>query len=286
MLHRGLPRASDRARPPLGWLVRASWLCFALVILLVHAAGAVAQTPEAEAEAKQLFQRGVEASDAGRWAEAADFFQRSREQVERPNTLFNLVGLLHRLGRYREGLEVGAAYLRAPSTAAERDKRTEVERLLADMELAVGVLRLSVVPRTARVTVDGRPLPLARDRYELTIDPGRHQLSVEAQGHEPQQRTVVVERGARLSLDLTLLPVSATAMPPATVLPADEAHAAPSAVSPAPLTKRQKRIRRALWATGGILVAGGIAAFMIAGAATDEEDPEPTGGTTGITLPL
>jgi hypothetical protein len=242
------------------------------------------EADDTESQARALFERGVAASDQGHWAEAAELYQRSRALVERPSTLFNLVGVLHRLGRYREGLEVGAAYLRAPGTAGERDKRAEVERLLADMQLAVGVVEVSVLPRAAQLTLDGVPVPASPERYELAVDPGQHVLTAFARSYEPQERRFAMERGVRVRVELTLVPDAPEAAPPKAVLAADEA--APAPLGKSPLTKRQRRLRRALWVTGGILVFGGLGAIMIAGAAKDDDKPEPTGGTTGITLPL
>ena len=279
--------------------VREAWaacvgtirLCALLLLGCAFAPGTLAaqqgQGSESPAEARSLFERGGQASDDGRWAEAADLYQRSLELMERPSTMFNLVGVLHRLGRYREGLEVGAAYLRAPSTAAEKEKRAEVERLLADMQLAVGVLELTIVPRTAVLTLDGKRVSAAPERYELAVDPGRHQVAVSAPGYEPIERRFVMDRGGRVRLDLTLVPEAVTASPPPAVMAADETPPAlGKAPAAPPITQRQRRVRRALWATGSILFVGGLSAIMIAGAAKDDEKPEPTGGTTGVTLPL
>jgi hypothetical protein len=182
---------------------------------------------------------------------------------------------------------VGAAYLRAPSTAQEKDKRAEVERLLADMQLAVGVVELVVVPRSAVLTLDGAPVAARPERHELAVDPGTHRVSAVAPGYEAIERRFVMERGGRVRLALTLVPEALEAAPPHAVLAADEvAPGSSKPVAAPPLTRRQRRVRRALWATGGIILVGGLSAIMIAGAAKDDERPEPTGGTTGITLPL
>jgi hypothetical protein len=250
-----------------------------LGLLLVHAAPLRAETPDEQARA--LFVQGLQASDARRWEEAATLFQRSRELVERPSTLFNLVGVLHRLGRFREGLEAGSAYLRIAG-GESGDKRAEIDRLLSEMQLAVGSLRLRVQPRAARVTLDGAVLA---EPYALALDPGKHVLAVSAAGHESDTRELLVERGGKYSLDVTLVPEAERSLPPVAVVSDDQAGLPGSDVSRPGSTLRQRRIRRVLWTAGTLLVAGGLAALIVT-TRPEPTQPEPTGGSTGVTLPL
>jgi hypothetical protein len=253
----------------------------ALVLSVVWAAPLRAQTPEEQARA--LFEQGLVASDARRWDDAAALFQRSRELVERPSTLFNLVVVLHRLGRYREGLLAGSAYLRiAGGETGER--RAEVDRLLSEMQLAVGSLRLRVQPRTARVMLDGVRLDPA-EPYTLALDPGKHVLSVRAEGHEDDTRELGVERGGKYTLDVTLLPEAARSLPPVAVVSDDQAALPGSDVSKPGSTPRQRRVRRVLWAAGTLIFAAGLATLIVT-TRPEPSQPEPTGGSTGVTLPL
>src|SRR5262245_12309570 len=98
-------------------------VCLAVFALGLWASPLAAQSPDEQARA--LFEQGLAASDAQRWLEAASLFQRSRELVERPSTLFNLVVVLHRLGRYRDGLEAGSAYLRIAGSE-NGEKRAQI----------------------------------------------------------------------------------------------------------------------------------------------------------------
>jgi hypothetical protein len=204
--------------------------------------------------------------------------------VERPSTLFNLVVVLHRLGRHRDGLEAGAAYLRV-ADAEGGAKRAEVERLLSEMQLAVGTLRLKVQPRRAQVKLDGAPLVVQDSSYALALDPGRHALEVSAPGHEPLRRELIVERGGKQSLEVTLLPAAEPSLPPVPVVADDAAGLPGSELEVAGSTRRQRRLRRALWSAGTLLVAGGLAALIVS-TRPEETRPEPTGGTTGVTLSL
>ena len=74
------------------------WALGALVPHVVHA-------DARDDEARALFEKGLEASDAQHLAEAVDAFRRSLSLVERPSTRFNLVTALFRQGQYREALE-------------------------------------------------------------------------------------------------------------------------------------------------------------------------------------
>jgi hypothetical protein len=261
----------------------ARWLPLACTLVLCGSLAAPVSAATPEEQARALFEQGLVASDARRWADAAQLFQRSRELVERPSTLFNLVVVLHRLGRHRDGLEAGAAYLRV-ATAETDAKRSEVERLLSEMQLAVGTLRLKVQPRRARVELDGAALPEQDTSHALALDPGRHVLTVSAPGHETQTRELNLEHGGKQSLEVTLLPVAERSLPPVSVV-ADDGSLPGSALAEPGSTRRQRRLRRALWTAGTLLVAGGLAALIVT-TRPEETRPEPTGGSTGITLPL
>jgi hypothetical protein len=254
------------------------WIA-ALAMLLAGALPLRAEAPQEQARA--LFEQGLTASDARRWDEAAALFQRSRELVERPSTLFNLVVVLHRLGRFREGLDAGSAYLRSAG-AETGERRAEVDRLLSEMQLAVGSLRLRVQPRGARVVLDGVTLA---EPHALALDPGTHVLLVSAQGHESERRELVVERGGRYTLEITLLPESTRSLPPVAVVSDDQAALPGSDVSKPGSTRRERRIRRVLWTAGTLLVAGGLAALIVT-TRPESSRPEPTGGSTGVTLSL
>jgi tetratricopeptide (TPR) repeat protein len=178
-----------------------------LVFALLGPGAALAQSEEEQAKA--LFRQGVEASDAGRWAEAVEAFSRSLSLVERPSTLFNLLTALREQARYREALPVGERYLVVSKDAADAQKRAQVQRLITEMKDAMGTLVLRVEPPNATVEVDAIVVP-PRSYPQVFLSPGRHELSAQAEGYLPQHETVTIERHVRSQVAVKLRPPEVT----------------------------------------------------------------------------
>jgi tetratricopeptide (TPR) repeat protein len=213
------------------------WLALALFALLALGSPGRLLAQSEEEQAKALFRQGVEASDAGRWAEAADAFSRSLELVERPSTLFNLITALHQQARYREALGRAERYLmvaRAPEDAA---KRAQVQKLIVEMKDAMGTLALRIEPASAQVVVDDLAVP-PRSWSQVYLSPGRHEVTVTADGFAAHSEVLTVERHVRTQLIVKLKRPAAAAVP-ITVAPA----ATPEAPRAAPVqTPERMRI--------------------------------------------
>jgi hypothetical protein len=149
------------------------------------------------AEARGLFERGLAAADAERWAEAVELFRRARDVVERPSIVFNLGQALVRVG---QAAEARAALERFTAIADARTDAADIERarrLLAELAAHQGTLTLAVEPADALVEVDGAPLEGSGAERVLTLDPGRHRVSVSAPGHRADRFEVSVLAGSQ-----------------------------------------------------------------------------------------
>ncbi len=142
-----------------------------------------AETASAEvmSRARELFGQGVELTRQDRWGEALVYFRRSLALVERANTLFNIAGILVRLGRGREAVEHYQRYLRvAPADDPDR------AAALAALETARGALarlRIVVTPEAAELRVDGLRIEGEGGTRELVLDPGEHVLDLHVAGY-------------------------------------------------------------------------------------------------------
>lgn len=145
------------------------------------AEAAEAASAEVMSRARELFGQGVELTRQDRWGEALVYFRRSLALVERPNTLFNIAGILVRLGRGREAVEHYQRYLRvAPADDPDR------AAALAALETARGALarlRIVVTPEAAELRVDGLRIDGDGGTRELVLDPGEHVLDLHLAGY-------------------------------------------------------------------------------------------------------
>jgi hypothetical protein len=162
-------------------------------------AGAQEAAPSAEqlAEARGLFERGLTAADAERWAEAVELFRRAREIVERPSIVFNLGQALVRLGRSSEARAALDRFVAIADARVDQADIAAAQRLLAELGAAQGTLELSVEPADAVIELDGAPLEGSGAERAITLDPGRHRIAVTAPGYRPDRFEVSVIAGSR-----------------------------------------------------------------------------------------
>jgi hypothetical protein len=155
--------------------------------------------PSAEqlAEARGLFERGLTAADAERWAEAVELFRRAREIVERPSIVFNLGQALVRLGRSSEARAALDRFVAIADARVDQADIAAAQRLLAELGAAQGTLELSVEPADAVIELDGAPLEGSGAERAITLDPGRHRIAVTAPGYRPDRFEVSVIAGSR-----------------------------------------------------------------------------------------
>jgi len=167
----------------------------------------------AAAEARSLFEQGLERADHEQWGEALEYFRRSRALLERPSTVFNLGNALYRLGRYREAIHAFEDFARI-ADPADADSRRSATDLLAACRGSLGTLVLRITPGSAYVRIDGQLVEGAGELRELEVDPGEHVVSMSAPGRRESTMRLALLPGTRLerviglavSTDVTGLP--------------------------------------------------------------------------------
>ncbi len=177
------------------------------------------------ARARELFVEGVELTRQDRWGEALVYFQRSLALVERPNTIFNVAGILVRLGRGREAVEHYERYLRA-APADDPDRAAALAALEA-ARAGLARLHLSVSPAEADLRVDGLRVEGTGHDRELVLDPGEHVIDLYAPGFHREVFRVSFLPGARGERLITLVGLSEGA----------SAEAVPEAAEPPPAAR-------------------------------------------------
>ena len=172
-------------------------------------------TPPALDAAREEFQRGVALSQTQRWSEAVEAFRRSRALIDRPRSAFNMALALQHLGRMREARQALHQCLAMPETGADAGLQHDAEALLAAVRAAVGTLYLAVAPPVAEARVDGERQLGDGGTRTLDIDPGRHVVSLAAEGLSTQEFILQVAPGERVvrRVDLATRPARVRVMP-------------------------------------------------------------------------
>jgi hypothetical protein len=171
------------------------------------AAAPAAPPPAPEETARQRFEEGTRAFDAGDFVAAARLFLEAYAAVPHHAALWNAARAERRAGELAPAANLYARYLReAPAGTPDRD------RAIADLRALEPLLgRLQIVaPGATEIAVDGA----AVDDPTVWVTPGAHLVSGRV-GGEPRTLEVQSAPGAAVSVALTPpAPPPAAAVPP------------------------------------------------------------------------
>lgn len=154
-----------------------------------------------ESAAREAFDRGVQALEDSRFAEAQAAFEESFRRNPLPVVLYNLAFAYRGLGRNRDAIATLERYLQDPgATDAEMQQsaRDEAARLRATL------VRLNVraTPASANVLVDGRRVTV--EGGVIVTDPGRRVIEVMLDGYRPHREERVLQPGEQATAEVRL----------------------------------------------------------------------------------
>ena len=273
--------------------VCAAWAA----LVAVSGAGAVQAQPSGDRKAAQkaqarddgyvqVIQNAVVEFDSGNWAEARVLFEQAHTLRPSARTLRGMGMTSFEMKEYvRAEKELNASLVDLRSPLAEA-QRKEVLALLLRLERYIGKLIVRAQPADAHptITLDG-----SRVEPETKLDLGRHELSVQAPGYRPVNRTVSVEGGKTQTLELTLTPLDMGALSPGYGPPSDPAPAMP--IVPTIDTADDPRDSRGgvfkqwwFWTIVGVVAVGGATAAVVL--TSKSETQPPLRGNTGVAVEI
>lgn len=210
-----------------------------LALLLIIPSWAYAQTPadaetadtpadEATVRARQAFARGLKLAKSEQWGDALAAFEEAAATRDAPLVRYNIAYCQRALGRYVAARRTAKQILAAPEGLSS-DYVEDLKGYVRQFEAVVVRVTVTMVPKTAVLTVDGHPLEkvgddymastgttgsggtkIGRERFSVIVDPGSHLFVARRRGHQD----VVVQRsfrpGQRDTLDLRLDEMPAT----------------------------------------------------------------------------
>ena len=242
---------------------RLCWL--AVLAYLLGAPTAHAQSESTrETIARTAFEDGLRLAGEGRYREARESLLRSREIAERTTTLVNLTVVELRLGLLVESFECCQALLARAEREGNAEALARGRELQSEIDALIARVRLTVQPPDAQLLLDAEPRPEVGAERELVLSPGRYRLAFRAEGHESQRSSLELSAGEVRELTVELEQVESAPVAPtpreaaATAAPSVNGTGEPATSEPA-RDAPNRRLRRALWISGALLVAGGIA---------------------------
>ena len=211
-------------------LLVLSWLALWLISAPARAAEpSEAELAERRQEAKERYDKGVEAYQEGRHKDAIDLFLEADTLAPSSALSFNIARAYEKIKDSSNALRWYRDYLRREPGAEDKQKVQEFVRQYEAALAEKGVQQLTVLsdPQTATVRVDGRPVGVTP--WTADLPPGEHIIQLSLRGYADTQRTVVLQPDRAQDVHFRLVPASAAPAPQPT-------GAAPSAVGPSPTT--------------------------------------------------
>jgi hypothetical protein len=167
-------------------------------------------SPEARAEAQELFRRATDESENGSYEGAIDALTQAARVYPHPKILAALAATWEQVGRPDRALPVYERIL--ADEHAPPSIREEVARLASRARGKLGTLHIKVPLNPVLLTLDGEPISPGT----LRLLPGKHQLHARFPDREDTSRSLELAAGQELSLQLDpgAMPMPCLSPPP------------------------------------------------------------------------
>ena len=179
-------------------------LLLAITSLGVSAsAAAQSPSPATVEEAREHYQRGMDAVDDARWDDACEAFATAYDLVPRPLILFNLGGAQMEAGRLVDALSSYRRFLESAETESS-EFVAEARAAVARLERSVPrvTLRAPGAPAGSEVRLDGATVSASDLGSEIPVNPGEHLAEVARGAEILASETFEAGDGERLEIEL------------------------------------------------------------------------------------
>jgi hypothetical protein len=270
-----------RVKGRVSTLLRATWLIACCATASgVRAQAVVDETaiPNAvDGEYQNLVQQALHEYELGNFSEARSFFARAHALSPNSRTLRGLGMSAYELRNYVDAIDLFEQALASQQRPLTQQMRREITELLAHARSFVTHLELRVEPKQAELRVDTRTVRREPDG-SLLLDPGTHELEVDAPEYDSTTRTIRTNGGETLTLSVALKKSAGSEI--ATTAEAPAAESLPSA-APETTARDSGGNEWAPWvvigASGAVAVAGGIMLGIALSNKNAVEHPEGSG---------
>jgi hypothetical protein len=216
---------------------------------------ALAQSDAEIALARKWFREGEQAEKSKDYAAALERFEKALAIKTTPQLLLRVGSAQERLGRLVEAMLSYDRALEAANAAALKDVAAVAKDQADALRPRLPTLTLEPAATYDGLTValDGVALSAATLGSKLPVNPGEHQLVIEANGHQKLAKTITLAESEAKKLPFEL---------------ADASSLAPEPTPDAPTTPdpvRPSKLPAYLLVGGGVVAVGvGVALFAVA----------------------
>ncbi|MGE0328410.1 MAG: PEGA domain-containing protein [Polyangiaceae bacterium] len=182
------------------------------------------------ARAREAFVTGAKLAADLRWREALERFEASAKLRPHPGTTYNIAICQRALGQYtRARVSFERVLEEAKAQPLDQSLLDDSRAILAELSRVLAHVTLTLKPKSAKLSIDGRPLSPAdggrfvaglrepgppeapgKSSLSITLDPGPHLLLISRKGYADYVKRLNLRPAGKLALKLELskLPAS------------------------------------------------------------------------------
>ncbi len=183
-----------------------------------------------DADARTAFVAGAKLAADLRWREALERFEASAKLRSHPGTTYNIAICQRALGQYtRARVSFEQVLEQAEVQSLDASLLEDTRAILAELKRVLAQIQLTLSPKSAKLSIDGRPLSKSGEgkfvaglrepgqpespsvsTLSITLDPGPHLLLISRKGYADYVKRVNLRPGGKLrvKLELSKLPAS------------------------------------------------------------------------------
>jgi len=165
---------------------------------------AQAQDDPTRAAARDAFQGGVAAYDAGHYQAALEHFQEAYRLLPNPTVRVNMASCYEQLDLPLQAIDHFERFLVEAGNDAPRDQVREVRAALRRLHARVGEVFVRVEPDGATVVIDHGDSRRAPILDAIPMTAGGHHFEVRMEGYRTVERDIVVDGGGRAEVEVSL----------------------------------------------------------------------------------
>lgn len=176
-----------------------------LPLALCTAQRALAQQPDVQAEAEDLFRKGRVAQEEGHCRRALAFFHKSQELVPGRGKELNIAICEEKLGLLATAITHFREVL--PKFANDPDRAKYVRDRIEALEPRLSYLRIDLDQASGAlpgviVTYDNAPMAPAALGTDILVDPGKHEIAIRAPERHDRRYLVTIEERKKIVFPL------------------------------------------------------------------------------------
>jgi hypothetical protein len=182
----------------------------ALLFVVVGSSPVAAQGPSPAdiAQARELFQMGVERLNVRDWAGACDSFDQSLALVETAETHFNMAVCAGELGRVLDQSEHLRAYVRLVGGGGDTERVADANLTLERLAQRIPKVVIRVPERAApglRIRIGEHEIPRQAWGVPRPVNPGAIAIEAAGGGYISYHQTLQVREGETVDVEISLV---------------------------------------------------------------------------------